>query len=247
MEDICIFKRTEKKYLLTESQYLSLMQRIRGNLTPDAHGKSTVCNLYLDTPSFLLIRRSIDAKNESAVYKEKLRLRSYGTPNEKSHVFLEIKKKFKGVVYKRRVSMSLKQAMDYLQSGVKPFDSQIMREIDWAMQYYRHPAPAVYLCYDREAFYSEENPALRLTFDTNIRYRTENVRLEDGIFGKNILDGGLYLLEIKSDGAMPLWLTGALDEERIFPTSFSKYATAYLDMQSLANENKIPEKENIYA
>ncbi|MBQ8496448.1 MAG: polyphosphate polymerase domain-containing protein [Clostridia bacterium] len=246
MEDICIFKRTEKKYLLTEAQYLALMQKIGGALTPDAHGKSTVCNLYLDTPSFLLIRRSIDAKNESAVYKEKLRLRSYGIPDAKSRVFLEIKKKFKSVVYKRRVSMSLREAMAYLKNGTKPFDSQIMREIDYAMHLYCHPVPAVYLSYDREAFYSEENPALRLTFDTNIRYRTDHIRLEDGIYGKKILADHLHLLEIKSDGAMPLWLTKALDETKIFPTSFSKYATAYLDMQKAVPVEHQEEKEILY-
>lgn len=246
MPDICIFQRTEKKYILSEDQYLALMIKIREKLVPDIHGKSTVCNLYLDTPSFLLIRSSIDAKNESAVYKEKIRLRSYGTPSDNSHVFLELKKKYKGIVYKRRISMKLREAIDYLENRTMPADSQIMREIEYAMQYYRRPQPAVYLSYEREAFYSEENPTLRLTFDTDIRYRTENVRLEDGIYGKKILNDGFHLLEVKSDASMPLWLTRALDEEKIYPSSFSKYGTAYLDI--LKNKHEIKEKgEFVYA
>ena len=89
-----IFKRVEKKYRITEATYLSLMERIGEQLEPDRYGKSTVCNLYLDTPDFLLIRNSIEAVS----YKEKLRVRSYGIPKEDGTVFFEIKKKYKGTV-----------------------------------------------------------------------------------------------------------------------------------------------------
>ena len=117
MSDQFIFRRVEKKYRITPKQRLCLLDTVGARLTPDSHGISTVCSLYLDTPDFLLIRNSIDAK----AYKEKLRLRSYGTPNENSKVFFEIKKKYKGIVYKRRASMKLSEAMNYINGGSPPF------------------------------------------------------------------------------------------------------------------------------
>lgn len=128
-QDICIFKRTEKKYILTKEQHKALFSIIKGRLSSDKFPKSTILNIYLDTSDFLMIRNSIEATS----YKEKLRLRSYGTPDDDSKVFLEIKKKYKGVVYKRREVMTLEEARRYIDNGIKPFDSQIMREIDYMM------------------------------------------------------------------------------------------------------------------
>ena len=230
MQDICIFKRVEKKYHISLSQKDALFSRIDSYLVPDVHGKSTICSLYLDTPDHLLIRNSISAES----YKEKLRLRSYGIPHENTKVFLELKKKYNGVVYKRRVSMTLAEAERYMRDGVKTEDSQIMREIDYAMQFYRNPKPSMMIACEREAFYVTELPNLRLTFDTAIRYRGHGLSIEDGLTsvhgadGTKIIDDNMVLLEIKTDGAMPLWLSRALSELQIYPTSFSKYGTAYL-------------------
>ena len=223
MKDIMIFRRVEKKYRLTPALKDALLGIIGEHLTPDAHGRSTICSLYLDTPDHLLIRNSIDAR----VYKEKLRLRSYGIPGMQTHVFLEIKKKFKGVVYKRREVLTLQEAMDYLEGGAKPVDSQIMREIDYAMHYYKHPRPAMLIAYEREAYFDQDLPSLRITFDTNVRYRDFDLRLEHGHDGTRLLPDDAILMEIKTDGAMPVWLARALSECNILPTSFSKYGTAY--------------------
>lgn len=209
-----------------------LLAEIGEYLTPDTHGISTICSLYLDTPDFLLIRNSIEAKT----YKEKLRLRSYGTPNGKDKVFLEIKKKYKGVVYKRRVSMTLKQAEDYLDKGIRPESSQIMDEIDYAMRFYRYPLPKTLIAYERDAYYVKGMPDLRLTFDASVRYRTDDLFLEDGTEGKTILPDGTYILEIKTDGAMPLWLSHALAKYSILPASFSKYGTAYRDLINITDD-----------
>lgn len=224
-KEICIFQRIEKKYQLTCKQKDALLELIGKYLIPDAHGKSTICSLYLDTPNHLLIRNSIDSK----VYKEKLRLRSYGVPTADSKVFLEIKKKYKGVVYKRRISTALKDAEIYINSGIKPFESQIMSEIDYAMQFYEHPKPAMLIAYEREAFFVDGFENLRLTFDRSVRYRNTELCLESGTDGKKIISDDTVLLEIKTDGAMPVWLSRALDECRIFPSTFSKYGTAYRD------------------
>ena len=223
--DICIFKRTEKKYLLTEEMRQVLCERILPCLVPDEHGRSTVCSLYLDTPSFLLIRNSIEAKT----YKEKLRLRCYGIPKETDFVFLEIKKKFKGVVYKRRVKLPLDHAMEYIERGAPLPDSQIVREIDYAMHFYSKPQPAMLVAYERDAFFGREDSGFRITFDTNVRYRTDDLFLSHGNDGKTILPKDTVIMEIKTDGAMPLWLSHTLSELGIYPHSFSKYGTSYRD------------------
>lgn len=160
--------------------------------------------------------------------------------------FLKSKKKFDGVVYKRRIAMTLGEAKEYLAFAKKPADTQIMREIDQAMKFYGWPAPRISLSYEREAFYSAASPDLRLTFDTGIRYRETEVSLEAGTAGKPLIRSGEHLLEIKTEGAMPLWLSRALDENGIFPTSFSKYGTAYLT--GLAETKSSAEKGDfIYA
>ena len=223
MDLTCNFKRIEKKYLLSEQQYEALLRRIGGHLTPDVYGRSTVLSLYLDTPDHRIIRDSIEA----ADYKEKLRLRSYGTASADSPVFLELKKKFGGVVYKRRAVMSLREAERYLRCGIKPFESQIMSELDWAMRLYGRPQGAMLIACEREAWFDEEHPDLRLTFDRNIRCRDSELRLDRGSAGTALLPRDTVLLEIKTAGAMPLWLANALDAEGILPGSFSKYGTAY--------------------
>ena len=224
MEATCIFKRIEKKYLLSEAQQEALFQRIGAHLRPDAFGRSTVLSLYLDTPDHRIIRNSI----ETADYKEKLRLRSYGTARADSTVFLELKKKFGGVVYKRRAAMTLTEAERYLRMGIKPFESQILSELDWAMKLYGRPKGAMLIACEREAWFDEAHPDLRLTFDRNIRFRENELRLDRGSAGCALLPKSTVLLEIKTAGAMPLWLADALDAEGILPGSFSKYGEAYL-------------------
>ena len=223
MDATCVFKRIEKKYLLSEAQYDALFQRIGEHMKPDEFGRSTVLSLYLDTPDYRIIRNSIEA----ADYKEKLRLRSYGTAKADSAVFLELKKKFGGVVYKRRAAMTFSQAERYLRTGIKPYGSQIMSELDWAMSFYGRPGGAMLIACEREAWFDEAHPDLRLTFDRNIRYRETELRLDRGAAGINLLPKDTVLLEIKTAGTMPLWLADALDAEGILPCSFSKYGAAY--------------------
>ena len=224
MDTACIFKRIEKKYLLSEAQYEALFQRIGAHLRPDEYGRSTVLSLYLDTPDRRIIRSSIEA----ADYKEKLRLRSYGTAGADSTVFLELKKKYGGVVYKRRAAMTLREAERYLRMGIKPYESQIMSELDWAIRFYGRPKAAMLIACEREAWFDEAHPDLRLTFDRNIRFRENELRLDRGSAGSSLLPKNTVLLEIKTAGAMPLWLADALDAEGILPGSFSKYGEAYL-------------------
>lgn len=220
-----VFKRYEKKYFLTREQEEEFLKRIEGKMKLDKYGEHTTCNIYFDTPDFDLARISI----EGPVYKEKLRLRSYGVPTGPDYtVFVEIKKKFEGVVYKRREQMTLEQAERYLYDGEKDIniDSQIKHELDWFLK--SHPVlPAVYLAYDRRAFAGIENPDFRLTLDRNIRARRKQLKLEDGAVGEAIIPENMTLMEIKIPGVMPLWMAQILSELQIYPASFSKYGTYY--------------------
>lgn len=218
-----VFARIEKKYLMTRAQYEALRPIIDAEMVEDAYGLHTICNLYMDTDDYALIRESID----KPLYKEKLRLRSYGTPKADAPVFLEIKKKFKGIVYKRRSAMPLEHAMHYLRTGDMPDKTtQIMQEIDW----FTHRVsltPKVCLCYDRMALYHPGDTSLRMTFDTDIRWRTSRLDLAKGSWGAPLLDDDSVLMEIKCSASMPLWLVRALSALEIAPTSFSKYGECY--------------------
>ena len=233
LKDIFIFERVEKKYRITLEQKHALLDSIKDNLIPDSHGISTICSLYLDTPDRLLIRNSIDAKT----YKEKLRIRSYGAPTIDDKVFLEIKKKFKGIVYKRRVALPLWQVMEYVNSKNPPIKSQIMSEIDYAMNFYKHPKPSMVIAYEREAFFAKDDPTVRITFDTGVRFREKDLLLENGTDGRFILPDDAVIMEIKTSGAMPMWLSSILNSSGIFPTSFSKYGTAYRQTITSKGEN----------
>lgn len=218
-----IFKRYEVKYLLDSRQYWELRRNIDPYIKPDIYFKSTVCSLYYDSDDFSLIRHSIDAP----LYKEKLRVRSYGVPEADGTVFVELKKKYKGIVYKRRVAMTAAQAQNYLAGrSPAPEDSQMTREIDWFLSSYR-PTPKVLLCCDREAYVARDDEELRITFDQNLRWRDRDLDLTLGSGGEDMLPGGRVLMETKIPGAAPMWLAHMFSELGIFPTGFSKYGDCY--------------------
>lgn len=235
------FKRYEKKYLLNKEKYHLLRDRLNDKLMIDNYGETTICNIYFDTPDHYLVRTSL----EKPVYKEKLRLRSYGTPRcEQDIVFVELKKKYKGIVYKKREKMELSQAKHYLyelEPVSKP--TQITYEIDWLLKFYREIGPSMYISYNRIAMYSIEDSALRVTFDRNILWREDNLFLERGSFGDSLLKDGYRLMEIKIPGVMPLWFSHILDELEIYPISFSKYGIAYQQSKQLTKENNEGEKK----
>lgn len=226
------FKRKEMKYLLNEKTYKILNRKIEDKLIVDEYGKTTICNIYFDTPNYLLIRSS----QEKPVYKEKLRLRSYGVSKAGDEVFVELKKKYKGVVYKRREKMELQTAEGFLY-GYNQLDisTQITKEINWFLQYYNDIEPTMYISYDRIALYCKENPELRVTFDSNILWREDNLFLENGVYGTPILGNKDVIMEIKIPGSMPMWLSHILDELEIYPVSFSKYGKGYEQLRLLDN------------
>lgn len=216
------FKRGEKKFKLDYDSYQRIRKLIGDKMIPDKYGLHTILNIYCDNKSAEAIQRSIS----KPVYKEKLRLRCYGVPADDSTSFLEIKKKFKGTVYKRRVELPYKQAWDYLNGKGELVGGQQHREIDY-LKHRMNLEPYVFVGYDRVALFGAEDPELRITFDTDIRYRYENLDLRNGDCGKLLYKSGVYLMEIKCAGALPVWLTEVLTSEHDFPVSFSKVGTVF--------------------
>ena len=216
------FKRYELKYMLTLEQKQRVLEAMAPHMMLDKYGRTTIRNLYFDTDTYLLIRRSI----EKPVYKEKLRIRSYSKADADSTVFVELKKKFKGIVYKRRIELEKAKAENWLDGGPAPDDSQISREIDWVLNRYEL-SPKIIICCDREAWVDKENSELRFTFDKNIRYREDQLDLSFGSHGRLLLEDGSVLMEIKMPETSPLWLAELLSRHKVFPAGFSKYGKSY--------------------
>ncbi len=237
MQDV--FERHEKKYLLNAGQREWIEAALQEYMKPDAFGNSTIRNIYYDTPDFRLIRKSL----EKPVYKEKLRVRSYRKVTGTDKVFVELKKKYKGIVYKRRIEMPETEATAFLAGEAVPgSDTQIGREIDYFCRIYGRPEPKVYLNYDRVAYFGKTDPNLRISFDRKIEWRTDGLRLTEEPGGREILAEGQSLMEIKAGSAMPVWLAGMISEAKILPVSVSKYGTAY---QTMLAEGKIAFLKNL--
>ena len=225
MENQMVFKRYEFKYLITRKQRDEICGCMAPYMTADLFRHSSIRNIYYDTPNYRLIRQSLD----KPIYKEKLRLRSYGRAMEQDLIFVELKKKYEAVVYKRRLEMPQQQAMEaMLGRGAMP-DSQIGREIAAALNFYEELIPRVFLSYERDAYHALGSD-LRLTFDERLRWRTEELTLNAEPWGNPLLDDDLVLMELKITDSIPLWMVRLLSRLEIHKTSFSKYGAAYQQM-----------------
>lgn len=216
-----VFRRVEKKYLITENQKDAFFKLIDDYIEKDEYFESHISNIYFDNDKFDLITTSI----EKPLFKAKLRLRSYDIPSLEDKVFLEIKDKYKGVVGKRRIKIKLSDFYKYLETGSTK-DEQIMREIDYYFKKY-DLHPQIFVAYDRLSYKGRDNENIRITIDENLRSRTEDLRLELGSNGKKYFQDREYIMEIKILDAMPLWLARSLSTLKIYPTSFSKVGSIY--------------------
>lgn len=226
---IVTMKRYEVKYILNQAQTEFLKKELVGHMELDQYGLTSIASIYYDTPDYRLIRTSI----EKPPFKEKIRLRSYGLSKPGGKVFLELKRKAYGIVYKRRVVTtedSVNRFFSY--QGNITADGQIAREITYFRDYYQKLVPAILIIYDREAYF-QPNGDLRLTLDHNPRYRTNDLNLTTSMEGKNLLPQGSTILEIKVQEAMPLWLTSILSKGQIYKSSFSKVGEAHKDQMRL--------------
>lgn len=218
------FQRIEKKYVLTEQLAEQVAQRLQPYMVHDQYGQYTILNIYYDTPDYALIRHSLD----KPVYKEKFRLRGYRASGDEHLTFAELKKKVRGVVYKRRVAGTDDEIARLLEGGwLMHEDMQTQREIrrflsTWPV------APKVFIGYERDAFFCPDDPLLRLTFDRHIRWREEELTLAAGDAGELILPEDPVIMEVKIAAAAPLWMARMFSELGVYPASFSKYGTCYV-------------------
>lgn len=226
-----VFNRYEHKYRMNTETFKKVLEVMDKHMEIDPYCKNnslyTIANIYYDTADNHLVLESLS----KPVYKEKLRLRSYGVPNGESKVYFEIKKKFKGLVNKRRTTLMLDEAYDFIGSGIKPeykeyMNGQVLNELEYFLKRY-DLEPKVYIAYDRLAYFEKENDDLRISFDTNIRTRRNDLRLENGDVGEKLLGNDVWLMEIKTSRAMPLWLCEMLTNLGIRRESFSKYGTEF--------------------
>ena len=216
-----IFKRLEKKFILNKHQLTSFKKLINNHMQADAFGHYNVLNIYYDTPNWDIAKLQL----EKPIYREKLRMRCYNSNNKNSDMFLELKKKYKGVSYKRRTYIS-----DYANST---FTLNEKKQIDKEIDYYintNQVSERMFIGYSREAYAGIQDPNLRLTLDTNICYRTHDLNFNDVTNGTKILAHDQTLLEVKIGGAFPLWLAKFLSENQLYANSFSKFANSYLHM-----------------
>lgn len=219
-----VFRRHELKYILTREQKKTILEAIQPYMHLDKYGRTTIRNIYYDTESYRLIRRSIEKPD----YKEKLRVRSYANKLSDGKVFVELKKKHEKVVYKRRMTMSEEEAFAWLRGETSCNEnSQIAKEIDYFLQYYETLRPVLYLSYEREAYSCNDGSDFRITFDENVLCRQEEMTFQSDAEGNFVLAEDKVLMEIKCSGGIPMWMTELLSREKIYKTSFSKYGTAY--------------------
>ena len=240
-EIIAVMKRYELKYILTKEQVERFQTKVLSHMKVDKYGLTTISSIYYDTPNYTLINRSI----EKPLYKEKLRLRSYGLAKEDSPVYLEIKRKNDHIVYKRRIASTEKKIEEFLQGGEGLGHEQIERELLAFKDTYKVLEPKYLIIYDRVAYY-EEGGDLRITLDHNPRYRKDNLNLHTSLEGTPLLKEGEAILEIKVQHSVPLWLVEILSAEKIYQSSFSKVGTAHkLEMKKMNEEKIIHNKELI--
>lgn len=224
MADQAVFERYEMKYRMTRRQRRAVLTAMLPYMKLDNYEHTTIRNIYFDTDSYRLVRNSID----KPVYKEKLRIRSYKQVSAQDKVFIELKKKYNDVVYKRRESLSQLETLEWIVRETPfPKATQIGNEIDYFFEHYESLKPKVFLSYEREAFYALDGSDFRVTFDENILARQEELSLSREVWGEPLMDENDVLMEIKTSGGIPLWMTHVLAQEKLYKTSFSKYGTAY--------------------
>lgn len=242
---ISVMRRYELKYILSKEQVDYFTKRIAQYMKVDKYGLTSIASLYYDTKDFTLINRSI----EKPKYKEKIRLRSYGLAKEDTTCYLELKRKYDGIVYKRRIGVKEKAVEEFLKKGNELENSQIGKELIAFNEHYGKLEPKYLIIYDRVAYY-QENGDVRITIDHNPRYRVDDLNLNTSMEGKPLLKEGEAILEIKVQHSLPLWLVGVLTEGGIYQNSFSKVGTAHkITMSYVRNKvtihNELIKKGNL--
>ena len=231
---ISVMKRYELKYILTKDQLEYFKEKISQYMKVDKYGLASIASLYYDTPNYNLITKSI----EKPKYKEKIRLRSYGLAKENTPVFLEVKRKLEGIVYKRRIVSTENEVDQFMNNEGELKNDQISRELEAFKEKYGSLEPKYLIIYDRVAYYQDDSD-LRVTIDMNPRYRVNDLNLHTSMDGISLLEEGSAILEVKVQHSIPLWLASILTEGKIYQSSFSKVGTAHTRERMNKPSNKI--------
>ena len=219
-----VFERYEMKYIMTKRQRKAVLEAMLPFMRQDDFGHTTIRNVYFDTDQYRLARHSV----EKPIYKEKFRIRSYKQVGPQDSVFIELKKKYCDVVYKRREALTQLETLEWIvQETPFPKATQIGNEIDYFFEFYQTLKPKIFLSYERDAFCATDGSDFRVTFDENILARQEELSLSKDIWGENLLPEEYILMELKTPDSIPLWMAKVLTQQKIYKTSFSKYGTAY--------------------
>lgn len=239
-----VFERRENKYLLGMADYLAVRRQMAGHMHEDQFGRTAVMSLYFDTSDYQMIQKSM----EGGDYKEKFRLRCYGTPDADAPIFLELKKKIQRVVYKRRIGVPYKTIHQVISDGrvrvndreLTANEAQIEHEIQWVFDRY-HLEPKVLVAYDRIAMVDDNDPDFRVTFDFDVRYRTGDMVMSAGSFGTSINADFDVIMEVKAMGAYPKWFADIISEQHLVKGRFSKYGYIYEHILSQGENQHVAE------
>ena len=218
-----IYERYEKKYLIDKQTFALLYAELENYAVKDEYGLQTIKNLYFDTDNFDVIDNCV-LKPE---YKEKMRLRGYNKITLDTKVYLEVKKKYKKKSYKRRIVLSLEEAYKYINGEEVSIEKNNNFEEINRYLLRKNVSPKIYIQYDRVALKGKEDKSLRITFDTNIKYRFDNLCLEDEENLQTLLSDDYYVLEIKVSNNYPLWFVEMLNKYKMYPASYSKSGRIY--------------------
>ncbi len=227
------FSRREVKFVIDARQRRELLARLAGRLAPDAHGDAEGCypivSLYFDNANRDLYWDQLTGVGS----RQKLRLRTYGSPHgpETPASFLEIKHKLDGRTIKQRVPATIDEGLrvaagHWPAAALPPGEAYVVRQIHHLVAA-RELRPCCVLRYDRQAFRGgADAPDLRVTLDTRVRYRFDDLvpRPGDDAFDAMLFGRERYVLEIKVDVAVPRWLAEAVGACGCVPRGFSKYA-----------------------
>ena len=216
------------------------MDRMLDDLAPyvgqdehtDENGYYTISSIYLDNDTWQCFYETINRDK----YRQKVRLRVYGSVDNNSICFFELKAKFKGLVGKRRVKMRLGDAMTFIKEcnaghdpDINTFECsnrQILKELKHIILT-KSLKPTVVVSYERLALFSKDDPDLRITFDVNIRTRDTELDLTKGTGGDYVTSEDTAILEVKTSKNIPYWLVGILKKYNYKDQTFSKYCSHF--------------------
>ncbi len=227
--------RLEYKYLVPVERLSELRAMIAPFVEADVYAAQrglagyTVRSIYFDTLALSFYQEKVAGLK----VRRKLRLRGYNEYRRGDVVFLETKGKYGRMIVKGRAPVRYDQVQALLASGeveryvlTGPAFPNALEDAQRFFFYLRRGAlrPIILIVYEREAYQSRFNHALRITFDKNLR--SALFPSLDALFQE---DGHRYtmpshlILEVKSCGGPPLWLREIIGTLGLKPLALSKY------------------------